>query len=345
MYNNLTMPILVILLLTMTLSANEPKLDELIKTDQVIWGFDFINPDQIIFTERSGKIKILNTKLKSVTDLGSPVPVFSKGQGGLLDVKTHPEFQKNQTVFITYAKKSAQQITTAMGSFVLKNNRIENFKELIVANVKGDDHIHFGSRIVFEDSKSMYVSVGDRNERELAQSDQYHNGKILKIILKDDLTVSSSEIFSKGHRNPQGLYWDAAAKKLWESEFGPRGGDELNLIEKNANYGWPVVTHGKEYWGPKIGEGTSKPGMKDSVHYWVPSISPSGIAAKGGTVLLACLSGQQIKVLQMLNDKVVNEKSLFVDKRWRFRDVDFGPDDFAYAATDDGRIVRWKSKE
>ncbi len=321
--------------------------DEIVyEGQQVIWGFDFVNQDEILFTERNGQIKHLKLSTKKVTELKVPLDVFKEGQGGLLDLNLHPDFQKNKLVYFTYSKNLGKNIyTTALASFQFNQTRAENFKDVFVAKAEGKNDIHFGSRFVWDKNGNLFLTVGDRNERDKAQDLKFHNGKIIKLDKKNQ-----AEIWSYGHRNPQGIGIHPASGDLYEVEFGPRGGDEVNLIEKGKNYGWPVITYGREYSGPKIGEGTAKAGMEQPIIHWTPSISPSGMAFYQGDkfpqwknhLFLACLSGLHLRRLQIDQRKVVSEEKLLADKSWRIRQVRSGPDGYLYISTDAGNLVRLK---
>jgi glucose/arabinose dehydrogenase len=266
-----------------------------------------------------------------------------------LDAVVHPDFKNNQLIFFTYSKKTPQGYTTALGRAQLKDQKLINPAEVFVAQAESKNTIHFGSRMVFVDLPTAFMTVGDRNVREQAQSKDSHFGKILKLQFAKPTEKPQVQIYSLGHRNPQGLAWDG--KRLWSAEFGPRGGDELNLVMEGTNYGWPVVTFGREYYGPKIGEGTTKAGMQDPVQHWVPSVSPSGMAVVGERIFLACLSSEQILELTLKDQKVVSQKSLFKELGWRFRAVKAAPKGFLksapastllYATTDDGRLIQWE---
>ena len=233
-----------------------------------------------------------------------------------------------------------------------------DLKKIFTGNNLDADGIHFGSRLEFDDKGYLFVSLGERNVRERSQQLSFHNGKIIR--LKDDGSIphdnpfsrdtnAKPEIWSYGHRNPQGLVRDPKTGDLWSTEMGPRGGDELNLIKAGANYGWPVITYGREYYGPKIGEGTHKDGMEQPIAYWVPSISPSGMTIYHGEVFpkwkgnifLGNLSGAHLRRL-VLNDqkKVIHQEELLKSQNYRIRNVRSGPDGYRYISTDSGLIAR-----
>lgn len=340
-------------------SEGQPFSIEIVTQQQdAIWGFDFLPDGRIAFTERDGQLRILDPKTKAVQTVQGTPAVARDGQGGLLDVRVHPAFDKNGWVYLTYSERADDKMTTALGRGRLEGAELKDFRKLFDAWEPNGNNIHFGSRIEFDGAGRLFISVGDRNERHKAQDLHYHNGKILRLnedgsIPADNPFASNPdarpEIWSYGHRNPQGLVKHPFTGELWESEFGPRGGDEINLIRPGANYGWPVITYGREYWGPKIGEGTEKPGMEQPVAYYVPSISPSGIAFYfgdafpkwKGNLFVATLSGQHLRRLVIgSGGQVVKQEELLNDFGANIRNVRAGPEGFLYFSTDDGKIAR-----
>jgi len=326
----------------------------LMSRSDVIWGFDFLSDGRIIFTERDGKMGVFDPKTKKVVELKGVPKVHNAGQGGLLDVRVHP---KNGLIYFTYAEPVKKLATTAFATAKLDGDKLVDFKKLFSAEQANDNDIHFGSRIEFDGKGHIFMSVGDRNERHNSQSLKFHQGKILRFnedgsVPKDNPFIGQKEarpeIWSYGHRNPQGLVFNPQTSELWEAEFGPRGGDEINLVKPGKNYGWPVVTFGKEYWGPKIGEGTKKEGMEDPIKQWTPVISPSAIAYYQGesfpkwkgNFFLATLSSTHIRRLVMDGQKVVKEEEFFKDLDYRFRNIRAGKDGFLYYSTDEGKLGR-----
>lgn len=313
----------------------EGKFHQVFKTDGIVWGFDFIDENQIVYSVKEKGYFLFDRKNNKHQSVGTIKDVYIAGQGGYLDIKLHPDFLKTHKVIMSYSKKLPKGATTAVSVGELKNGKLENIKEIFVANADTDEDIHFGGRLLFKDANSFFLSVGDRNERKDAQNLKRHNGKIMSINLD-----GTHKIYSYGHRNPQGLtYYE---NELWEAEFGPRGGDEFNRIIENGNYGWPEVTHGREYWGPKIGT-TSKQGMIDPVIYWVPSISPSGVHCYvgddnllKGKCLLANLSGQHVRVVDPKD--IDSQHILLSDLNLRFRQIYQGPDKRVYVSTDEGNL-------
>ncbi len=317
---------------------------------EVLWGFSFLDAENVFITSRQGKLFKADIKKGQVKELSAP-KVVAKGQGGLL----HPEVIDvlgEKWLYLTYSKDHKGTLTTALSRAILKKGIPQKFDEIFVAKVKSDSTRHFGSRLS-SDGKSLFMSVGDRGERKYAQDLKVHNGKILRLNF-DGSPYSANksqglkEIFSWGHRNPQGLFYDQQRSLLFSCEFGPRGGDELNLIKEGKNYGWPIITYGREYYGPKIGE-THKEGMEQPLAYWVPSISPSGMTVYRGNqypqwkgdIFLANLSSTHLRRIKLSDQlRVIEQEVLFEDKGERIRHVVEGPDGFLYYSTDNGLLYR-----
>lgn len=323
----------------------------LLRRADVIWGFDFLPDGRILFTERKGRLAIYDPKSGKASDIAGAPAVWARGQGGLLDVRVHPGFARNRHVYLTWSRPVADGGATALGRGRLVDGRLEGFEALFLTDAGGANGQHFGSRIAF-DGPHLYLSVGERGHRDLAQDLKRHNGKILRLTLDGKpagagIPGALPEIWSLGHRNPQGLALRPGTKQLWSDEMGPRGGDELNRVKPGANYGWPAVTYGREYFGPKIGT-TAKEGTEQPAAYWVPSISPSALAFYDGgafprwrgSVFLACLSGEQLRRVALDGDAPGEQEILLADRGWRFRNVRQGPDGLIYFSTDDGRLGR-----
>lgn len=348
------MKFFLLFLISLSVHAKDFKAETVIKRDDVIWGFDFLPDGKVIFTERGGVMGVLDPKTKTAYTLKNVPKVHSAGQGGLLDVRVHPDFAKNNLIFFTFSEPVGEQSTTALAKAELKGAELINVKKVFTAWKQNSHDHHYGSRIVFDGKGHIFFTVGDRGQQEKAQKLDYHQGKVLRInedgsIPKDNPFVgvpeAKGEIWSYGHRNPQGLVMKPGTEELWEVEFGPRGGDEINFVEKKKNYGWPVATYGREYHGPKIADGT-KAGTEQPITYWVPSISPSAVAFyTGGTipewkdnVFLACLGEQHIRRLVMEGKKVTKQEELLKDLDWRFRNVRTGMDGNLWFSTDEGVI-------
>jgi glucose/arabinose dehydrogenase len=238
---------------------------------------------------------------------------------------------------------------------IYKNKALSEIKTLFSAKTNSDEREHFGSRLLFKDN-TIFMTIGDRGKRDLAQNLDYHNGKILRLTLEGKPATGNPfektknalpEIWSYGHRNPQGIDIDPITGEIYSIEFGPRGGDELNLIQKSKNYGWPVITYGKEYWGPSIGD-THNEGMQQPVIHWTPSISPSGMTFYHSekypewknSLFLAALGSRHLRRLELKDNQVTSEEMLFSDLNERIRHVRISPDGYLYFSTDSGKLMK-----
>ncbi len=318
------------------------------------WSIAFISATDWLVTERSGALRrVLNAKLQAEPIKGLP-RLHAKGQGGLLDVVLHPDFNSNQWVYLSYTSKRGFKYGTEVARGKLVDNELRNVEIIFTALPKLLGGVHFGSRLTFDDKGYLYISLGDRGAKELAQQLDSHVGTIIRLhddgaIPEDNPFVNVAgalpEIYSYGHRNVQGMVFDKKTKTLWAHEHGPQGGDELNQVLSGKNYGWPTITYGVNYgFGTKIGEGTEKPGMSQPVTFWDPSIAPSGLAFVDSSrypewqdnLLVGALKYQLIARLEVKNNAVLNEERLFANEYGRIRDIRQGPDGFLYFITDSG---------
>ena len=325
----------------------------------VPWGMVFINKEELLFTEREGNLKILHIPTGEVQSVSGLPDIFSAGQGGLLDVILHTRFKDNKIIYFTFSqKKKRRGYTTALARARLKGRRLEDVKILFSARPLTSASIHFGSRIVFRKG-FLFFTVGDRGNKDEAQNLNSHLGKLLRLtedgkIPPDNPFVerkdAQAEIWSYGHRNPQGLFLHKETGEIWLQEHGAKGGDEINLIKKGGNYGWPVITHGKSYLGFKIGEGVAKKGMEQPVKYWTPSIAPCGLLIYSGKrfpqwkgdMFSGALVLTHLNRLRIKNKKVVKEERLFPELNFRVRNVIEGPEGFIYISADRGWILKLK---
>jgi aldose sugar dehydrogenase len=340
---------------TYTSEGKSFSFEHILERDEVIWGFDFLPDGRIILSERSGTMVVFDPKTKKAFEVKGVPKVNAVGQGGLLDVRVHPEFIKNSFIYFTFSEpKGTGEATTALARGVLKDQTFTDVKLLFSAHKQNDNDIHYGSRIEFDGKGHIFFSVGDRDNRDRAQDLSYHLGKMIRLnedgtIPKDNPFVGKKdakpEIWSLGHRSPQGLVMRPGTNELWEAEMGPRGGDEVNVVVAAKNYGWPVVTYGREYYGPKIGV-PEKTGFQAPIAHWVPSISPSAMTFYTGdkfpqwkgNVFLATLSGEHLRRLVIDGQKVVKEEKLMDKEGFRFRNVRTGPDGYLYYSTDEGKL-------
>lgn len=333
------------------ISTSAPeRIAKLFQGNDVIWGFDFLDEKKIIFTERSGPINILDMTTGKTQSIKNLPKVEQHGQGGMLDVSLHPEFKNNNWVYLSYSVKESDGVETRISRAKLIDNSFQDLQILFTSNSKSNKGEHFGSRIVFDGQGHIFFSVGDRGNRDDAQKLTFANGKIHR--LKDDGKIpgdnpfvhqknSVQSIWSYGHRNPQGLYFDIQTNTLWENEHGPKGGDEINIIQKGKNYGWPLVTYGREYYGPKIGT-TEKPGIVQPIYYFIPSIAPSSLTMHQNHLYSGALVLTHLNRVILKDQKFIREERLMESAKERIRNVRSGPEDLLYVSTDSGKIIQIK---
>jgi glucose/arabinose dehydrogenase len=326
------------------------------------WGITSLPDGRFLITEKRGNMRIA-TGTGTVSEPITGLPeVNPRGQGGLLGLTTDPEFAQNRIVYWVFSENTADGNLTsvAKGKLSADEKKIENATVIYRATPAYKGTLHYGGRILFDKAGNLVVSTGERSDMETrmqAQDVKSGLGKVIRITT-DGKPASGNpfsgnngrpEIYSYGHRNVQGLAFHPTTGDLWENEFGPRGGDEINLIQPGKNYGWPIITYGIEYSGGKVGESiTQKPGMEQPVYYWDPVVSPSGMTFYSGNAIpewnnnlfIACLSGQHIARLIINNNKVVGEERLLSGENQRFRDITQGKDGALYAVTDQGRLYR-----
>jgi glucose/arabinose dehydrogenase len=327
------------------------------------WGITSLPDGRLLITEKEGTMRIATL----TGNLGAPITglpqVNSSGQGGLLGLTIDPSFSGNRMVYWTFSENSPEGNLTAVakGKLSADEKKIENATVIYRASPAHNSTLHYGGRILFDKSGNLFVSTGERSDLETRPQAQELNsalGKVLHITTDGKpapgnpfLNNASArpEIYTYGHRNVQGLALHPETGDLWEDEFGPRGGDEVNLLQAGKNYGWPTITYGLEYSGNKIGEAiTQKPGMEQPVYYWDPVVSPSGMTFYNSdsipewknNLFIGSLSGNHIVRLVIKNNKVVGEERLLADQGQRFRDITQGMGGALYAITDDGRLYR-----
>lgn len=331
------------------------------------WSMAWLPNGDMLVTERGGTLRII----RDGRLLPDPVPgvpeVRAQGQGGLQDVVVHPDFAANRTIYLSYSKPrdGGRLGTTALSRARLQNDRLTNVEEIFEAKAWSDTPGHFGARIAFDDENHIFMSVGDRMagfinggfdpdvEHHPAQDRSNHQGTIIR--LNDDGSVPEDnpfvgqpgmlpEIWSYGHRNPQGLAFNRETGELWETEHGPQGGDELNRIVRGANYGWPVIGYGANYTvGTELHLGREREGMEQPRAFWVPSIAISGLAFYDGeqfpnwqgNAFVGGMSANYQRLVRIsLNGPIVTGREPLLVGQYRIRDVRVGPDGFLYLAID-----------
>jgi len=322
------------------------------------WALAFLPDGRMLVTERVGRLRIIGKdgKLDPQSVFGLP-PITVTGQGGLLDVALHPRFRENNLIYFSFAASDETGVGTEVARGKLAGNRLESVQVIFRQHPKGGGGVHFGSRLVFDRDGYLYITLGERGDRDRAQKPDDHAGSVIRLhddgsVPKDNPFVGmpgwKPEKYDLGHRNQQGAALHPQTGLVWTHEHGPQGGDEINVIRAGANYGWPVITYGVEYViGTKIGEGTHKAGMAQPIHYWVPSIAPSGMAFYSGDkiprwrgdLFVGSLRDEMLIRLKLDGEKVVREERLLKGYLGRIRDVRSGPDGYLYLLTDESNGV------
>jgi len=321
------------------------------------WGFTFLPDNSILITEKTGEL--IHFKDGKKTQISGMPEVTVRGQGGLMDIELHPNFEENQLIYFTYASPKGVEkgVNTTLMRAVFKNGKLSNQEELYKAYPNSRKGQHFGSRIAFDTKNRVYFSIGDRGNREVNPQDITRDcGKIYRLnddgsVPKDNPFIGKENIkeaiFSYGHRNPQGMEVNPFTGEIWEHEHGPRGGDEINIIQKGKNFGWPVISYGINYSGTKFTEITEKEGMEQPLHYWNPSIAPSGMAFVNsdkypgwkGNLLIGSLKFKYIANCYLENGKVIKETKILEDIG-RVRSIEQGHDGYLYAGIEGVGIVK-----
>ncbi len=317
------------------------------------WSVAFLPDGRMLVTERPGRLRVVSGgKLDPQPIAGMP-EVAAQGQGGLFDIVLHPRFRENSLVYFSYNARGPGGSGTELARAKLAGPRLENVQVLFRQDPKGRSGLHFGGRIVFDRAGYVYLTLGERGEMQRAQRGDDHAGSVIRLhddgrVPADNPFVGKAgwkpEKFDLGHRNQQGAALHPKTGVLWTHEHGPQGGDEVNVIRAGTNYGWPVITYGVNYvTGTKIGEGTQKEGMAQPIHYWVPSIAPSGMAFYEGDrfprwkgdLFVGALKDRLLVRLRLDGEKVVKEERMLQGVLGRIRDVRVGPDGLIYLLTDE----------
>ena len=323
------------------------------------WGLAFLPDGRLLVTERAGRMRIIERDGKVGTPLANVPSVVAQGQGGLLDVLLDRQFATNRTLYVSYSEPGEGGAGTSVARARLGAAGLEDLRVIFRQSPKVRGGLHFGSRIVQARDGNLFVTLGERYQRDRAQELGNHLGKLVRIrpdgqVPPDNPFVGRAgalpEIWSYGHRNVQGAALHPGTGDLWTVEHGAQGGDEVNRPQAGRNHGWPVITYGRDYSGASIGEGTAKAGMEQPLHYWDPSIAPSGLAFYDsdvipgwkGSLLVGSLKFRLLSRLEIDGTRIVREERLLQGLNERLRDVRVGPDGLVYLLTDssEGKVLR-----
>lgn len=342
------------------LNVREANLQEMARDFEYPWAFEFINSNELLVTEFSGKLKRLSIDTGESIDIsGLPDIVPGKGQAGLLDVVLHPVFQKNQRVYLSYViSDSNDRYALAVSSAELRDDKLNNVEQIFVALPFGKNTSNFGGALAFDSSGHLLITTGDHTIRSNAQHPGLLTGKIIRLntdgsIPDDNPFVGRGEafnpsIYALGVRNPQGLVVDSLTGKIYETEHGPMGGDEINIIEAGENYGWPIITYGLNYTYQSIGQGFEKEGLKQPLFYYLPSIAISPVEIYrgemfrewNGDLLVGALKGTAISKLDLVDGRIQSEYQILGEMNAKIRDIKVAPDSSIWILLEAGSIYR-----
>jgi len=325
------------------------------------WSMAFLPDASILVTERAGRLRLIKGGILQAQPVGGVPAVHTGSQGGLFDIVLHPNFARNNIVYLTYAAGTAAANGTRVARARFDGSSLQDLQVIFKAMPLKDTDNHYGGRMAFLPDGTFALTIGEGFEyREKAQDLTSDLGKIVRLnedgsVPQDNPFIGQAgvrpEIYTWGHRNEQGLVFDAPSGRLYETEHGPRGGDELNIIVARKNYGWPVITYGMDYSGAYVSPYTQRPGFEQPVIYWTPSIAPSGLAmyrgekfpAWKGDLFVGALAFKHLRRVHLDDGgNVVSQEELLNDLHWRIRDVRAAPDGCLYVSTDeaDGRVLR-----
>ena len=332
------------------------------ENEGIIWGLEFLNDNSILATVKSGSIIHYKDGVKK--ELKGVPEIYLRGQGGLLDIAIHPNFEKNKFIYLSYASEDIEGKggNTTISRVILNGDTLEKLEVLYKGSPDSRKGQHFGGRMEFDNENYLFFSIGDRGNRNVNPQDiTIDGGKIYRI--KDDGTIpkdnpfyndgnAKKAIYSYGHRNPQGMFKHPVSGKIWTNEHGPRGGDEINIIEKGKNYGWPKITYGINYSGTTITKNKSLPNMEQPLYYWIPSIAPSSFEYISseiypnwkGSLLAGALVFKYIERI-VLEDDIVVSRTKIAENLGRPRDIKQGPDGYIYVSIENKGVYKIMPKK
>lgn len=364
----LTLSLVFFALYSNSISAQDNKTPLEIKTIAndlgVPWGMALLPDNSMLITQREGTLSKLDLNTGNIVSISGLPKIKVKGQGGLFDVVLSPNYTATKWIYFSYSKDISGQGATTLSRAKLRNSTLFDWQDLLITRSTSSTHYHYGGRIAFDHNGHIFLSVGERGVRANAQNLNNHAGSILRLNLDGSSPLDNpyindpdvlSEIWSYGHRNPQGLFFNIQTQKLWAIEHGPRGGDEINLIQSGLNYGWPTISYGREYNKDiPVGKATALEGMEQPIKIYVPSIAPSGLIQYSGNgmqewknnLLTGSLKLQHLnRIVLDSENNVIDEFRLLRGVKGRIRNVIEDSKGWLYVSTDDGRILRVKPKQ
>ena len=339
-------------------SAESLNIETLASGLGVPWGMAILPNQTLLISQREGQLSRLNLNTGTITNITGLPAIKVAGQGGLFDVALSPDYANTSWIYFSYSKDIAGKGATTLARAKLSGNSLIDWQDLLITKSMTDTDYHFGGRITFDNDGHIFLSVGERGFRPNAQDLTSHAGSILRVNLDGSVPVNNPfvgnkdvlpEIWSYGHRNPQGLFFNQYTQQLWEAEHGPRGGDEINLIEAGKNYGWPIISYGKEYYTPfAVGEATERVGIEQPIKVYIPSIATSSIIQYLGNLFpewknnlfVGALKSQHINRIVLDNNQAMAETRLLRDVNGRIRHIIESPQGWLYISTDDGRVLK-----
>lgn len=328
------------------------------------WSLAFLPEGGFLVTEREGRLQYLSADGQTRREIAGLPDIYVSGQAGLFDVALAPDFTTSQMIYIAYAGGSAEENNTelARARLDIDGAKLDDLNVIFHARPKTKGKAHYGGRLLFMPDGTLLLTLGDRFAyRDHAQNTKDHLGTIIRLMPDGGIPVdnpfregTAPEVYTHGNRNVQGIALAPDGEAVWFHEHGPRGGDEVNILKSGANYGWPVVTYGREYSGLAITDQRHMKGMEDPVLHWTPSIAPSGMAFYTGDkmpqwrgdLFVGALAGQHLRRLDIEGGRVIRQEKLLVKLESRIRDVRSGPDGYLYILTDapDGQLLRYGPK-
>lgn len=341
------------------------KIDTIASSLGVPWGMAVMPNNTLLITQREALLSQVNLKTGKLTSIsGLPKDIKVGGQGGLFDIALSPNYSATHWIYFSYNKDVGKQGATTLARAKIENKALVDWQDLLVTQSISNRVVHYGGRISFDNHGHVFLSVGERGVRANGQDLMMHAGSILRLNLdgstpNDNPFVNNNkilpEIWSYGHRNPQGLFYNTYSQQLWSSEHGPRGGDEINLVRAGHNYGWPIVSHGQEYNAPiAVGEGTERDGIVSPVKTYIPSIATSSLVQYRGNhfpeltgdLLVGALKAQHVNHIDLdENNNVKAENRILRSINGRIRNIIESPEGWLYISTDDGRILKVSSSK